>query len=224
MYLDIKIGMVDHLSDLLQTVSVVISAEPGAARHLFFLSAIGNRGDHIFQGILVCTSWHPLLLDAWSHLMSMTQRELSCNYMCFCKELWRLLTVDLGVATLLHGLHRTNRHGCVFLLQENKVDQSIIRDAGVVDILMDGHVISMQVPGGPATAWFATRCWGWSHGFANDREKAREFAESLQCTTRLAASSDLEAGVVSVDEVFARCRGISHYSSLTFGEITQFCA
>ena len=48
------------------------------------------------------------------------QSRLKRNYMLFCKELYRLLKVDLEVEDLKPGLYRTRTYGVVYLLQEHR--------------------------------------------------------------------------------------------------------
>ena len=116
LYLDIKIAMLDDFSLLLQEIDITgeLQGEP------FILTAIGVAKDHIFQGILACSPRHPLMLAAWEHMKTVSQSDLKGNYMLFCKELYRLLKVDLGVDELKPGLHHTHKYGTVYLLQEHR--------------------------------------------------------------------------------------------------------
>ena len=231
LYLDIKIAMLDDFSRLLQEIDITgeLQGEP------FILTAIGVAKDHIFQGILACSPRHPLMLAAWEHMKSVRQSHLKRNYMLFCKELYRLLKVDLEVDQLKPGLHHTHTYGTVYLLQEQRRrKQPSIVDADGKMIPMDGHVICDEATLKP---WFATRCWGWSHGFPTTRERSCAIAEALQDTgTRIteAASKqpELEApSVISVlsegesgtlEDMISYVQGSNWYSSLTLEEVVQF--
>lgn len=231
LYLDIKIAMLDDFSRLLQEIDITgaLQGEP------FILTAIGVAQDHIFQGILACSPRHPLMLAAWEHMKSVRQSHLNRNYMLFCKELYRLLKVDLEVDELKPGLHHTRTYGTVYLLQEHRRrKQRSIEDADGKMIPMDGHVICDEATLKP---WFATRCWGWAHGFPTTRERSCAIAEALQDTgTRIteAASKqpELEApSVISVlsegesgtlEDMISYVQGSNWYSSLTLEEVVQF--
>ena len=54
----------------------------------YFLTAIGAKRDHIFQGILVGRARHPLLLAALQHCFGPTlvdQQQVNIQYMAFCQ-------------------------------------------------------------------------------------------------------------------------------------------
>ncbi|CAE7252291.1 unnamed protein product [Symbiodinium sp. CCMP2456] len=136
----------------------------------YLLMGIGQRGDHIFQGIIYGQPKHPLLLQAIKH--SFSRRILSCianrEYMVFCKELWRLLQQDLGKEPQV-GWNLTRLYGPVYLLREHLAKQykgGATGSDGFHFKTAGGHVVAL------------TRNWEWRRGFKGDptaKERRAQF-------------------------------------------------
>ena len=71
---------------------------PGQLPKDYMAMAIGNRGDHIFQGIIYCRPRHPLLLEAIVQFYSPTifDGAAASHYLIFCKFLYGVLRENLG--------------------------------------------------------------------------------------------------------------------------------
>ncbi|CAE7350791.1 unnamed protein product [Symbiodinium sp. CCMP2456] len=133
----------------------------------YLLMGIGQRGDHIFQGIIYGQPKHPLLLAAIKHAFS--RRILACianrEYMVFCKELWKLLQQDLGrdpqalpqavseaqdVKALAHTIDMPPREQPGALPKLGEVGENVVQsiDDNSFDAIMDviGKEVKYQGP------------------------------------------------------------------------------
>ena len=136
----------------------------------YLLMGIGQRGDHIFQGIIYGQPKHPLLLAAIKHAFS--RRILACvanrEYMVFCKELWKLLQQDLGRDPQV-GWNLTRLYGPVYLLREHCSKQykgGATGSDGFHFKTASGHTVAL------------TRNWNWRRGFKGDptaKERRAQF-------------------------------------------------
>ena len=131
----------------------------------YFLTAIGAKKDHIFQGILLGRRRHPLMTSALHHCLAndFVRREHTPSYMTFCKVLFQVIKDDLGLAStdlLTPGWHLCPRLGPIYLLQEEMSTE--LRQNG--PYRNDGHFFTTKT--GKRVA--LTRCWQWRHGWKND--------------------------------------------------------
>ena len=90
---------------------------PTLAGHLpndYMLMAIGNRGDHVFQGIIYCRPKRPLLFEAIIQFYSPQSfaGRAENEVVIFCKFLYKALWDTLGHAPQ-HGWNLSNRYGLV---------------------------------------------------------------------------------------------------------------
>ena len=65
----------------------------------FFLAAIGAKKDHIFQGCLVCSKRHPLMMEALVDASRSVQAQFKGNYLKFCKFLYQLIRLNSETQT-----------------------------------------------------------------------------------------------------------------------------
>eukprot|EP00439_Symbiodinium_sp_Y106_P038064 s5830_g4.t1 len=116
LYLDIKTALLEPLERIQERVVVEFKADESLIAHAanfygwdpialaasgppdYFMTAIGKRKDHIFQGILLGRPGYPLMLAALLHCFGPTlvdQQDLSgFRYMAFCEELFRVINAD----------------------------------------------------------------------------------------------------------------------------------
>ena len=93
---------------------------PGQLPKDYMVMAIGNRGDHIFQGIIYCRPRHPLLLEAIIQFYSPTILEgAASDYLIFCKFLYGAVRENLGHPPQ-HGWNISSRYGPIHLLRERR--------------------------------------------------------------------------------------------------------
>ena len=126
----------------------------------YFMTAIGTRKDHIFQGILL----DPLMLAALHHCFGPTlvdQQDLSgFRYMAFCEELFRVIKADRyqGTGTpLTAGWVLGFGLGPIYLLQETH--EPALKTAQPNGLPND----CFRTAGGQMVA--LTRCWKWNKGW-----------------------------------------------------------
>ena len=116
LYLDIKTALLEPLERIQERIVAEFKADESLIAHAanlcgwdlialaasgppdYFMTAIGKRKDHIFQGILLGRPCHPLMLAALLHCFGPTlvdQQDLSgFRYMAFCEELFRVIKAD----------------------------------------------------------------------------------------------------------------------------------
>ena len=164
---------------------------PGQLPHDYITMAIGNRGDHVFQGIIWRRPKHPLLLEAIIQFYSdpIFNGRAQTDYLIFCKFLFRALRESLGY-TPQHGWNISSRFGPVYLLREHHSKE--MKDTS--DIPMDGHYMITQ---GGRLAMF-TRCWNWNRGFKGDMAaQARNESQLLRSMPEAALDAAWARGQVA---------------------------
>ena len=134
---------------------------PGQLPKDYMVMAIGNRGDHIFQGIIYCRPRHPLLLEAIVQFYSppILEGAAASDYLLFCKHLYRVLRENLRHPPQ-HGWNISSRFGPIYLLRECHSKDLQAHS----EISTDGHYMVTRLN---KIAMF-TRCWNWKRGFAGD--------------------------------------------------------
>ena len=175
--------------------------QPGQLPHDYMLMAIGNRGDHIFQGIIYCRPRHPLLLEAIIQFYSpaVLKGAAANDYLLFCKFLYGALRENLGHPPQ-HGWNISSRFGPIYLLRERHSKDLQAHS----EIPTDGHYMITRLN---KIAMF-TRCWNWKRGFAGDlAAKARNEAQMLRATPDAAS-----------DAAWARSQAASPTSSTSGGD------
>ena len=143
LYLDIKTALLEPLERIQEGILAEFKADASLIAHAanlygwdpaalaasgppdYFMTAIGEGKDHIFQGILLGRPRHPLMLAALHHCFGPTlvdQQDLSgFRYMAFCEELFRVIKADRyqGAGTPLKaGWVLGFGLGPIYLLQE----------------------------------------------------------------------------------------------------------
>ncbi|CAE7412161.1 unnamed protein product [Symbiodinium sp. CCMP2592] len=141
----------------------------------YFLTAIGQKKDHIFQGILLGRRQHPLmtaaLRHAFQHKYVDAQGAINEKYLFFCIALYEIVRQDLLNDQVLHptvqgrslapGWHLTQTLRPIYLLQEVH-ENELRRMQGVPP--NEGH--GFRTATGQLIA--LTRCWGWNKGWKAD--------------------------------------------------------
>ena len=104
-YLDMKIAVLKPLHALLiekqkELMEIIQNKSKGQAQaqgsdgqatasenfnEPFFLAAIGQRKDRIFQGCLACSKRHPLMMEALVDTSLTTRAQAKASYLKFCK-------------------------------------------------------------------------------------------------------------------------------------------
>ena len=161
----------------------------------YFLTAIGEKKDHIFQGILMGRQQHPLMLAALKHALQRkyvdSSGQIKETYL-FCRALFDVIFNDLIAADILNpppktptatpgvanrrrlnpGWHLTFTMGPIYLLQE--VLESGIRQYPDAP-RNEGH--GFRTAQGVLVS--LTRCWGWNHGWKADPASARATQDAM---------------------------------------------
>ena len=142
----------------------------------YFLTAIGAKQDHIFQGIMMGRQRHPLMTAALHHCLSddFVRRDKSPAYMTFCIVLFKAIKEDLGLSDkdqLQPGWQLCPRLGPIYLLQERH-SAEVRKTYGHHN---DGHFFTTQ----SGTKVALTRCWKWRHGWQNDPGTQRAQASGI---------------------------------------------
>ncbi|CAE7363243.1 unnamed protein product [Symbiodinium sp. CCMP2592] len=167
----------------------------------YFLTAIGQKKDHIFQGILMGRRQHPLmtaaLRHAFQHKYVDAQGAINEKYMFFCIALYEIVRQDLLSDPVLHptaqgrslapGWHLTQTLGPIYLLQEVHEDQ-LRRMQGVPP--NEGHgfrTASKQLIA-------LTRCWGWNKGWKSDPASTKANNDAILRGLPTALHAAQEAG------------------------------
>ncbi|CAE7738738.1 unnamed protein product [Symbiodinium sp. CCMP2592] len=167
----------------------------------YFLTAIGQKKDHIFQGILMGRRQHPLmtaaLRHAFQHKYVDAQGAINEKYMFFCIALYEIVRQDLLSDPVLHptaqgrrlapGWHLTQTLGPIYLLQEVHEDQ-LRRMQGVPP--NEGHgfrTASKQLIA-------LTRCWGWNKGWKSDPASTKANNDAILRGLPTALQAAQEAG------------------------------
>ena len=184
LYLDIKTALLEPLERIQERIVAEFKADKSLIAHAanlygwdpdalaashppdYFMTAIGTRKDHIFQGILLGRPRHPLMLAALLHCFGPTlvdQQDLSgFRYMAFCEELFRVIKADRyqGAGTpLTAGWVLGFGLGPIYLLQETH--EPALKSAKPKGLRNDGHCF--RTAGGQLVA--LTRCWKWNKGW-----------------------------------------------------------
>ena len=80
----------------------------------YFLTAIGEKKDHIFQGILMGRQQHPLMLAALKHALQRkyvdSPGQIKETYLFFCRALFDVIFKDLIAADILNPPQKTPWH------------------------------------------------------------------------------------------------------------------
>eukprot|EP00439_Symbiodinium_sp_Y106_P077153 s1683_g16.t1 len=178
LYLDIKTALLEPLERIQERIVAEFKADASLIAHAanlygrdpaalapsrppdYFMTAIGTRKDHIFQGILL----DPLMLAALHHCFGPTlvdQQDLSgFRYMAFCEELFRVIKADRyqGTGTpLTAGWVLGFGLGPIYLLQETH--EPALKTAQPNGLPND----CFRTAGGQMVA--LTRCWKWNKGW-----------------------------------------------------------
>ena len=187
LYLDIKTALLEPLERIQERIVAEFKADASLIAHAanlygwdpaalaasgppdYFMTAIGTRKDHIFQGILLARPRHPLMLAALHHCFGPTlvdQQDLSgFRYMAFCEELFRVIKADRyqGAGTPLKaGWVLGFGLDPIYLLQ--KTHEPALKAAQPKGLPNDGHCF--RTAGGQMVA--LTRCWKWNKGWKGD--------------------------------------------------------
>ncbi|CAE7506315.1 unnamed protein product, partial [Symbiodinium pilosum] len=156
---------------------------PGQLPKDYMVMAIGNRGDHIFHGIIYCRPRHPLVVEAIVQFYSppIFEGAAASDYLIFCKYLYRVLREKLGHPPQ-HGWNISSRFGPIYLLRERHSKDLQAHS----EIPTDGHYMVTRLN---KIAMF-TRCWNWKRGFAGDlAAKARNEAQILRAMPEAASDA-----------------------------------
>ena len=77
----------------------------------YFLTAIGEKKDHIFQGILMGRQQHPLMLAALKRALQRkyvdSSGQIKETYLFFCRALFDVIFKDLIAADILNPPPKT---------------------------------------------------------------------------------------------------------------------
>ncbi|CAE7578309.1 unnamed protein product [Symbiodinium sp. CCMP2592] len=167
----------------------------------YFLTAIGQKKDHIFQGILLGRRQHPLmtaaLRHAFQHKYVDAQGAINETYLFFCIALYEIVRQDLLNDQALHptaqgrslapGWHLTQTLGPIYLLQEIH-ENELRRMQGVP--LNEGH--GFRTATGQLIA--LTRCWGWNKGWKADPASTKANNDAILRGLPTALHAAQEAG------------------------------
>ncbi|CAE7342670.1 unnamed protein product [Symbiodinium sp. CCMP2592] len=167
----------------------------------YFLTAIGQKKDHIFQGILLGRQQHPLmtaaLRHAFQHKYVDAQGTVNEKYLFFCVALYEVIRQDLLNDQVLHptvqgrslapGWHLTQTMGPIYLLQE--VHENALKKTPHAPP-NEGHGFRTATEQLVAL----TRCWGWNKGWKADPASTRANNDAILRGLPTALHDAQEAG------------------------------
>ncbi|CAE7501615.1 unnamed protein product [Symbiodinium sp. CCMP2592] len=167
----------------------------------YFLTAIGHKKDHIFQGILLGRHQHPLLTaalrHAFQHKFVDAQGTINETYLFFCIALFDIIRQDLLNDQALHpgiqgrslapGWHLTQTMGPIYLLQE-VLEKALKHIQGAPP--NEGHGFRTATNRLVAL----TRCWGWNKGWKADPASTRANNDAMLRGLPAALHEAQEAG------------------------------
>ena len=139
--------------------------------HCSFVSCIGAARDHIHQGHIITTKYHPIIYEA---LLLVLQTDPSflvpkTKYMTYCKQMFGIIEKQLVSKQnrICRGENVTANWGTIFLLQEVFVGARHVSSiGGKRSIMCDGHMSFMPNNRSPL---IAVRCLKWSDAMRSSR-------------------------------------------------------
>ena len=136
------------------------------------------------------------LLDA--SLTDKDQMKGKGQYLKFCKYLYGLIEKSSETGTVQPGWNNCGRFGWVYLLKEKKTKERHCFPRYEDKAKCDGHFLEDAAK--DSKQWFATRCWGWNHGFQGDPGATVRFlqvAEETKETAKAVLVEDSDEGAAT---------------------------